>query len=64
VDRRLKEMTELGPDYYENDAVDGFKFAIHRLRENAYYGHYAQLMADWLEKHLTQEVTSERSKDK
>lgn len=43
---------------------DGFQFAIQRLRENAYYGHYAQFMADWLEKHLTQDVKSDKATDK
>lgn len=44
--------------------MQGFQFAIKRLRENAHYGHYAQQLADWLEKHLTQEVTSDKASAK
>lgn len=39
----------------------GFNFAIQRLRENEFYGHYAQFLADWLEKHFDQEVTGDKS---
>lgn len=42
----------------------GFSFAVQRLRENQYYGQYAQFLADWLEKHLTQEVKSDKATDK
>lgn len=58
MDKRLKEMTELTPEngYYQHDAVDGFNFAIQRLRGNKFFGHYSETIADWLELHLTQDV--------
>lgn len=43
---------------------EGVEFAVQRLRENEYYGHYAQFLATWLEKHLIQEVKSDKATDK
>lgn len=41
----------------EHCIEQGFVFAIERLRENEYYGHYAQFLAQWLEDHLIKEVS-------
>lgn len=49
---------------YEESVLVGFKLAIERIRQNNFYGYQGEFVADWLEKHLTQEVTSDRSKDK
>lgn len=49
---------------YAGGVEAGFKFAIQRIRENKFYGYQGELVADWLEKHLIQEVNSDRSKDK
>ena len=41
----------------EEDAfLEGFRFAAEVLRTNRFYGHYAEGCANWLEKHLTEEV--------
>lgn len=68
MDKRLRKVFEHGITNYEmsheEGAMDGFKFAIQRIRENKFYGFYGHFLADWLEKHLSQEVTSDRSKDK
>ncbi len=68
MDKRLQkvagwnEPTSIEQCEYEGGVIAGFEFAIQRLRENAYYGHYAQFLADWLEKHLNEEVTSDKAK--
>lgn len=57
MDSRLKVLADIAQTENEKKCVQfGFEFAIQRIRENKYYGHYAQFMADWLEKHLTEEV--------
>lgn len=57
MDNRFEtRFKELDIQYDEWKFHEGFKFAIQRLRENKYYGHYAQNLADWLEKHLTEQV--------
>lgn len=61
MDKRLREIfdqeTSVEAVDYNDGVLDGFEFAIKRLRENKYYGHYAQNLADWLEKHLTEQVS-------
>lgn len=67
MDKRLKEVcdelkTHDHCDTWSRGVESGLEFAIQRLRENEYYGHYAQFLADWLQKHLEQEVTSDKAK--
>lgn len=64
MDKRLFDNTKLLESREEMAYFNGFEFAIQRLRENEYYGHYAQSLADWLEKHLSQEVVSDKATDK
>jgi hypothetical protein len=57
MDNRLKTIVNLAQTEDGKACIKfGYEFAIQRLRENKYYGHYAQNLADWLEKHLTEQV--------
>lgn len=69
MDKRLQEVANARRmdddcDIFSLGVELGFEFAIQRLRENEYYGHYAQSLANWLDKHLSQEVTSDKATDK
>ena len=67
MDKKLEKKC-VGYDNLETFLFkSGFKAAIDVLRDNEYYGHYghyAQSLADWLELHLEQEVTSDKAKGK
>lgn len=64
MDSRIKKL--ISKEYggvEECGFSEGFEFAIKRLRENKYYGHYATGLADWLEVHLTKEVRFDTAQD-
>ena len=62
--KKRRDREDKWQEVNEEAFQKGFEFAIERLRENEFYGHYAQSLADWLERHLSQEVTSDKAKGK
>ena len=68
MDKRLEKVagvdqpTSIEGIEYEGGVIAGFEFAIQRLRENEFYGHYATGLADWLELHLNEEVKTDKAK--
>jgi hypothetical protein len=42
----------------------GFELAIELLKNNKFHGHYATQCAEWLKKHLEQEVSSKTTATK
>jgi hypothetical protein len=64
LDKRLEWDCRRLDNSEENLYLKGFQKAIERLRENEYYGHYAQNLADWLEKHLDGDVSGDKANGK
>jgi hypothetical protein len=60
MDTKLEEAMEYGTPEF----IRGFQFAMELLRNNKFHGHYAEQCANWLEKHLTQEVSSKTTSTK
>lgn len=63
LEKKISQYKGIVP-FYEEAVLVGFKLAIERIRQNKFYGYQGDFVADWLEKHLIQEIKSDRSKDK
>ena len=68
MDSKLKEARTIDIPYYEPSYEEGFDtgflMAIELLRGNKFMGHYADQCATWLEKHLSEEVSSNTTSTK
>ena len=56
MDKRLSDEVLADTIEWGLGFLRGYTVAIERLRENKYYGHYADGLADWLELHMKEEV--------